>query len=194
METAIDRLGSLMQVSSFTSADAKARGVTASTLAYYVGCGVLERLAHGVYRAPASTLERDFRWEDLIMKVQTVKNGVICLVSALAVYDLTEEIPRQHWIAIRACTSLRHDPMIRSIRMHNLEVGRTQINLNDTLVPIFDRERTIVDSFRFLAVETAVKAFREALRNPSLFDIKKAYDYSKILRVNLRPYFLAMTI
>lgn len=49
------------------------------------------------------------------------------------------------------------------VRMRNLELGRTAIKIGNIILPIFDRERTIVDTFRYLGRETVLKALNIAL-------------------------------
>jgi predicted transcriptional regulator of viral defense system len=68
----------------------------------------------------------------------------------LAVYGLTEEIPRLHWIAVDHSTRHRADSSVKVVRMQNLMLGQTTIELGNVQLPIFDRERTIVDAFRAL--------------------------------------------
>src|SRR5262245_52665638 len=141
-KAALHQLGPLLKAPSFNTREARKAGVSAATLAHYVNRGDLERVAHGVYRAPTVPSGTDFRWEDLVTAARVVKDGVVCLISALALYELTDEIPRQHWIAIRNTTRHRGGPMIRVVRLQNLTLGRTQIKVGGTSLPIFDRERT----------------------------------------------------
>lgn len=194
--TALQQLGPLLHVPSFTSREAARLGVHPSTLAHYVKRGELERLARGVYRSTSAPSIEDFRWEDLATAARSVKDGVICLTSALALYGLTEEIPRQHWIAIRNTTRHRTGPSIRVVRMRNLDLGRTEIDMNGLHLPIFDRERTILDAFRYLGRETAIKALRSALtakKREERIDTEKVRKYAKRLRVQIEPYLLAVT-
>jgi predicted transcriptional regulator of viral defense system len=143
----------------------------------------------------SGTDNEDFRWEDLMSATQATKNGVICLTSALAIYGLTEEIPRQHWIAIRNSTRHRAASSTKVIRMRNIELGKTTIKMSGLTLPIFDRERTIIDSFRYLGVETALKALKAALskKGAEKIDPEKLRNYSKKLRFDIEPYLLAVT-
>lgn len=100
-KNALVKLKSLLHASHFTSKDTRLRGVSASTLAYYVKQNELMRIGQGIYRDVNAPVANDFRWEDLIEAMQRVKNGVIYLISALSLYHITEEMPSQHWIAIR---------------------------------------------------------------------------------------------
>ena len=123
--------------------------------------------------------------------MQKIKGGVICLISAMALYELTEEIPRQHWIAIPNQTSVRTGNDIRIVRMRNMELGRTEIQIEGITLPIFDRERCIIDSFRFLSRETAIKALKMALSKE--IDIEKMLKYGKIMRTNIQSFLLTAT-
>lgn len=195
-KNALYKLKPLLQRPSFTSREACLRGVSASTLAYYVKKNELTRIGHGIYRGTRAHVNDDFRWDDLIEAIQRVKEGVICLTSALALYDLTEELPTQHWIAIRNETVHRTLPTTKVVRMRNLTLGRTTIKVGNITLPIFDRERTIVDAFRYLGRETALKALKMALlkKGREKVDIEKIRKYAKKLRVKIEPFLIAMTL
>ena len=137
----------------------------------------------------------DFRWEDLTLTMRKIKNGVICLTTALAIYGLTDEIPRKHWIAIDNTTRHRADSSTKIVRMRNIELGKTTIKINSMRLSIFDRERTIVDAFRFLSIETAIKALRKglSLAGNEKLRIEKLRKYAKILRVKIDPYLLGVS-
>jgi predicted transcriptional regulator of viral defense system len=195
-KNALDKLKPLLLAPSFTSKEAHACGVSSSTLAYYVKQNELTRIGHGVYRGANAPVADDFRWEDLIEAMQRVKEGVICLTSALSLYHLTEEMPSQHWIAIRNETTHRAMPTTKVVRMRNLTLGKTTIKAGNVTLPIFDRERTIVDAFRYLGRETALKALKIALtkRGREKVDIEKIRQYAKKLRIKIEPFLIAMTL
>lgn len=134
------------------------------------------------------------RWTDLIEAVYATR-GTICLISALAIYDLTEELPRQHWIGIRHGTTAKGNHQIKIIRFRNMEIGRTEIKLEGVKVAIFDRERTLIDSFRLLSQETAIKALKIAIARggKNRIDLKKLESYAKKLRFDITPYLLSAT-
>src|SRR3990167_9059341 len=149
-KNALEKLKSLLSAPSFTSEEARLRGVSSSTLAYYVKQNELTRIGHGIYRGVNASVIDDFRWEDLIEAMQRVKEGVVCLTSALSLYHLTEEMPSQHWIAVNNTTRHRCMPPTKIIRMRNITLGKTKIKIGNVTLPIFNRERTIVDAFRYL--------------------------------------------
>lgn len=188
-------LAPLLKKPRFTCQEAAALGVISSTLAYYVKTGDLLRISRGVYRGLYAPSMEDFRWEDLTLTMCRIKNGVICLTTALAIYGLTDEIPRIHWIAIDNKTRHRADSTTKIVRMRNIELGKTTIKINSTELTIFDRERTIVDTFRFLSIETGIKALRKgfSLTGKEKLRIEKLRQYAKILRVKIDPYILGVT-
>jgi predicted transcriptional regulator of viral defense system len=184
----------LLKQPSFTSKEAKLLGVSAAALAHYVKAGKIKRIRRGVYQATDYQNSEAFRWEDLIEVVRSINGGVICLISALAVYGLTEEIPRQHWIGIRHGTSVRSNHLIKIVRFRDIELGKTKIELEGILVPIFDRERTLIDAFRLLSRETAIKALKIALSQggKNRIDLKKLEAYAKKLHVDIAPYLMSI--
>ncbi len=178
----------------FTTKEARALGIHPALLSYYAKKGIIKRLGRGVYQGteyPSSS----FQWIDLIEAVYGVHGGVICLISALAVYGLTDEIPRQHWVGVRHSTDVASGSQLKIVRFRNLELGKTTIELDGVIVPIFDRERTIVDAFRLLSRETAIKALKMALdrSGKQRLNLVKLQEYAKKLRVNIDPYLITVT-
>ncbi|MCH9627344.1 MAG: hypothetical protein S4CHLAM2_09810 [Chlamydiales bacterium] len=178
----------------FTSKEAKDLGIHPALLSYYVKKGVLKRLKRGVYQSPQGS-SLHFQWADLIEAVYGVNGGVVCLLSALAIYELTDDIPRQHWIGVRHGTDVRRRDDIKVVRFRNFELGKTSIELEGVAVPIFDQERTIVDAFRLLSREVAIKALKTALtlQGTRKLNLIKLQDYAKKLRVNIDPYLISVT-
>ncbi|MFW7377485.1 MAG: type IV toxin-antitoxin system AbiEi family antitoxin domain-containing protein [Oligoflexus sp.] len=166
-----------------------------SVLSYYVKKGILERIDRGVYRARDTDIDIDFMWEDLILAVKSVSSGVVCLISALVLYEMTDEIPRVHWIAIPHSSRAPKREGIKIVRMRNLELGRTTLDIGNQSISIFDRERTIIDAFRYLGQETAIKALKTGLqaKGKNKIQLKKLQLYAKELRLNIGPYLLAVT-
>src|SRR6185503_4636044 len=126
----------LLKKSLFTSKEARILGIHPANLSYYVKIGQLRRVSRGVYQVTANEEASSLRWGDLIEATYSIHGGVICLISALAIYDLTEEIPRQHWIAISHGTSTKAKYQIKIIRLRNIKLGKTEIELDGIIVPI----------------------------------------------------------
>ncbi len=107
-------------------------------------------------------------------------------------------MPLQNWIAIRNETVHRAMPNTKVVRMRNLTLGKTTIKIGSIILPIFNRERTIVDAFRYLGRESALKALKIALskkvKGAEKIDIAKIREYAKKLRVKIEPFLIAMTL
>ena len=188
-------LAPLLEKPYFTSREARDKGVHPAALSHYVKTGRLRRVRRGVYQSMNYQNPLAFQWEDLITAAYSVRGGVVCLISALAVYNLTEEIPRKHWIAIRHGTSAKPIPGVKIVRYRDLELGKTEIELEGTKVPIFDRERTIVDAFRVLSKEIAIKALKAAITQggKNRIDLVKLQEYAQRLQVDIGPYLMSVT-
>ena len=187
-------LNLLLKKPIFFAADARAVGIHPSRLSYYVKTHLIERVGRGVYRGAKATVDADFQWEDLIVISKSVPNGVVCLVSALAVYELTDEIPRVHWIAVSHATTAPKRERTRFIRMRDIRTGKTKFKLGNETIAIFDQERTIIDAFRYLSKEVAIKALKEAVKAKQIkFDMKKFQRYAKKFNLDLDTYILTVT-
>jgi len=120
---------------------------------------------------------------------------VVCLISALAIYELTDEIPRQFWIAVPHDSREPRRPLTKVVKVRDIKTGRTSIRLGQVNMKIFDRERTVIDSFRFLNKEIALKALKKYLEfRQQRPDIQKLFSYSKLFRTPIRKYVEAMML
>ena len=195
-QSALKTLGSLLKAPSFTRKQADALGVSSATLSHYVKTGKIERIARGVYRHSDAPTVDDIRWEDLVTAAQKVKGGVVCLISAMALYEVTQEMPREYWIAIKHGTTHKKERLVRLVRMRDIDLGKTTFKVQGIEIPIFDLERTIIDAFRLLDKETAIKALKAAMKRKGSekISVKKLEDYAKKLKVKITPYILSMTV
>jgi hypothetical protein len=103
---------------------------------------------------------------------------------------------REFWIAVPHATTSPSRENARIIRMRNISFGQTTIKIGSRKIKIFDRERTIIDAFRYLDKEIALKALKAYLKSSK--EKKPAIDkllrYAKRLRVDLIPYISAFTV
>ena len=188
-------INKLIELPSFTTKDAENHGCSRRMLSYYVKTGMFERIARGVYRATQyQTKDENLKWEDLAIAASNIKGGIICLVSALVYYELTDEMMREYWIAVKSDNTRVKFPMCNIIRMRNVELGVQEIKLAGIKVNIFDMERTIIDSFRLLRFETAMKALKlylnGSIKKP---DYNKLGTYIKELRASkVKDYIMAL--
>lgn len=179
----------------FTAAEARKAGIPSRMLSHFCKKGIIERISRGVYTGTQADLKIEFQWEDLALIAMSIPKGVICLVSALCYYDITDLIMREFWIAVPHASKSPQRPKTRIVRMRNIELGQTEIQIGDHSLKIFDRERTVVDAFRYLSQEVAIKALQAYLNLGKDYkpDLNKLVAYAKKLRVNIHPYILTLT-
>ena len=188
------QLEPFLNVPFFSAADAEKQEVPRHALAYLVKKGTLERIYPGAYRFSQYEPEVEFQWENLALVAASVPDGVICLISALCYHDLTDQIMREIWIAVPHESHPPKRPNTRIVRMRNIELGRIEITLGEYSVYIFDRERCVVDAFRYLSKEIAIKAIQRYFHTTKFkTEPKKLGAYAKTLRVNITPYILSYT-
>lgn len=188
-------LAPLLEKPFFTTFDASLVNIPSRMLSYFCDHEIIERISPGVFRGKESSRELDFDLEELIITAATIPKGVICLISALYIYGLTDQIMREHWIAVPNEVRAPKRDFIRVVRMRNTTLGKTSKTISGIEVSIFDKERTIVDAFRFLSDEIAIKALKEYL-SPSAKEkpnLTKLFAYGKALRVKIHPYIMALT-
>ena len=179
----------------FSSVGGKRAGIPSRMLAYFCSKGQIERIDRGIYKIKHIDFHHDFEWEDLAITALSITNGAICLISALCYYGLTDEIMREFWIAVPHSTTSPSRDNTHIVRMRNISLGQTTVKIGNEQVRIFDRERTIVDAFRYLDQETALKALQAYLKEKTVKpNIDKLLKYAKKLRVKLIPYISAFTL
>ena len=149
----------------------------------------------GLYRVAEASSGVDLDFEELVLTAPSIPKGVVCLISALCYYNLTDQIMREYWIAIPNTDKSPKRPHTRIVRMRNMSLGLTTVKMGKYKVKIFDRERTIVDAFRYLSDEIAIKALQAYLKLSSQqkVDLPKLSRYAKTLRININPYIMPLT-
>ena len=185
----------LLEQPLITTKAAKEAQVSNALLDYYCKQGKLTKVGRGLYINNEHSPQIDFEWEDLVYNVLSISNGVVTGISALALYELTEEIARFHWIAVPNATSKGDRANVKLIRVRNIELGCTTIKIGDVDVPIFDVERTLVEAFKLTSIETSIKALKMAFAPGSKHkpDTKKMMAYARKLRVKIAPYLMMVT-
>lgn len=143
-------------------------GITSATVSRLERDGTIVRLSRGLYQLPDSPLHAH---HTLAEASKLVPKGVICLASALAFHDLTDQIPSKVWIAIgrkdwRPRVSY---PPLRIARFSNQELrtGVETHSIEGTLVPVFGVAKTLSDVFRYrkiVGTNLAIEGLRAALK------------------------------
>jgi len=145
-----------------------AEGVAATTMARLLADGTVLRLSRGLYQLADADLDGH---HDLAEATKRVPKGVICLISALAYHELTDQMPRKVWMAIglKDWNPVEHGPRLRIVRMSDrlLQSDIETRMIENVRVSMFTIPRTLVDCFRHrksVGINIAVEALRETLR------------------------------
>jgi predicted transcriptional regulator of viral defense system len=172
-------------------------GISPRTLYALRDAGVLEALARGLFRlADLPPLSNP----DLVIVAHKIPQGVVCLVSALAFYELTTHIPHAVDLALESGSTRPRlaFPPIRVFWFSGAawSQGEEQHELDGTPVRIYGPEKSIADAFKFrhrLGTDLALEALK-AYRTHSGFDVNKLLHYARICRVEqvISPYLEAL--
>ena len=178
--------------------DLKAAGIDAPTIARAVRAGVIVRAGRGLYQLPGVELDAQ---SALAEASKRVPRGVICMISALAYHQLTDQMPRQVWMAIGA-KSWRPTvdyPPLRIVRFRSpyLEYGIERHVISGVEVPIYSIPKSLADAFRsrrFVDRSVAVECLRNALeqRSATPAQIARAAEDCGAWR-QMQPYLEALT-
>jgi predicted transcriptional regulator of viral defense system len=167
VDAALDRLRALGPV--FRSRDAVAAGVSWRDLYALRDRGEILELSRGLYQLAEAAGGGDV---DFVAVCGRAPHGTICLNSALAYWNLSDEIPAEVHVAVPAGS---HRPVIDypPTRVHvfhaaTFDLGRLEVaGERGERFWISDRERTVADAFRLrhlLGEEVAHAALRRYLQ------------------------------
>lgn len=158
---------------------------------------LLTQLSRGLYRlANMPSLENP----DLVTVSRRVPGGVLCLISALALHELTTQIPHEVYVALKmgARVPRLDNPPLRVFHFSGkaFTEGIEERKVDGITFRVYSREKTLADCFKYrnvVGLDTAL----EALRNYWRSKWKKTDEltrFSKICRVErvMAPYLEAV--
>ena len=168
------------------SADFVAAGMRAVDVVNLCNAGYLDRIRHGYYQlAEADTTSEEQLLATLIPK------GIVCVESALFHYGYSDFAPRKWSIAVpRSMSRTKLDVDALALQTYYVqseiyELGRITDDFDGVMLPVYDRERTICDCFKYrsrLDNEIFNKALN-AYANDSKKNPQNLSAYAKKLRV-----------
>ncbi|MDR7314881.1 type IV toxin-antitoxin system AbiEi family antitoxin domain-containing protein [Brevibacillus nitrificans] len=128
--------------------------------------GEIIRIKQGLYRY--SKYEGN-HYDEFVEVSKIIPKGVMCLLSALAYYELTTYNPWEYQIAIYRGTkkpSLPDYPPIKVVYFSETQYqyGIDEIEIDGNKVKIYDREKTICDIIRYRE-KIGIDVMKEGLRN-----------------------------
>jgi len=175
-------------------ADALRAGIHRNTLYQMVDNNLLERVSRGLYRR---TDTPPLVNPDLVTVAAKIPKGVICLISALSLHELTTQIPHEVYVAIsRDTTTLPRleYPPIRSFRFSGnaFTEGIEKVSIDGFEIPVYCREKTIADCFKFrnqIGLDTVIEAIKFYKTQPKR-NVQALLDYAAVCRISktIRPY------
>ncbi len=176
----------------------KVNGITAATIGRMVRGGDVIRLARGLYQLTDAPLDAK---HSLTEAAKRVPRGVVCLVSALAYHELTDQLPRAVWMAIgtRDWMPKEGRPAMRIVRFTDalLTDDVITVHIENVPVKVFGVAKTIADCFRHrrkigqtIALEGLQKALRQRKASPA--EIARHAERGGVTTV-VRPYLEALT-
>ena len=177
--------------------EALACGVTRYTLYALKDRGVVEQITRGIYRLRELPPLGN---PDLVTVSLRFPKAVICLVSALSWHDITTQIPHEVSVAVpkdSRTPSLDYPPIkAHKFSREAYEPGIEEHLLDGASVKIYNREKTLVDCFKFrnkLGMDVVLEALKlhKARNGLNLGELLK---YARICRVEkvMRPYLEAI--
>jgi len=172
-------------------------GVHPRTLYAMRDAGMLEQLGRGLFRL--SDLP-PLGNPDLVAVGLRVPEAVICLISALAVHEITTQIPHEVHIALRRGAEsprLEHPPVrVFWFTGTAFDEGIETRELDGVGIRVYGAAKTVADCFKYrnkLGLEVALEALKLYLRRRA-GSIDDLVRYARVCRVEkvIRPYVEAL--
>lgn len=168
-------------------------GIHPRTLYELLEEGVIERLSRGVYRlADLAPLGNP----DLVSVSKRVPEGVFCLISALAFFEITTQVPHEIYIAVGRDSRppIIDYPPVRVFRFkkETFEEGIKTYTIDRYPIRIYTPEKTLADCFKYrnkIGMDTVIEALRLYSERKKV-KVNELTHFAKICRVEkvMRPY------
>lgn len=173
--------------------EAKQYGIAPATLYRLRNQGVIAPMARGLYRLAESP---PLTHPDLIIVARKIPQAVICLISALAVHELTDQIPHVVDFALpRGAESPRLEWPPNHLTWFSGAAfweGIETRNISGSNIRVYCPEKTIADCFKYrnkIGLDVVLAALRR-YRDSRHFRADNLMHYARICRVHnvMQPY------
>lgn len=172
-------------------------GFNKALLKISLDSGRINKIDRGLYRLSEGD---SFSNPDLVAISIKATKGVVCLLSALAFYEATTEIPQFVDIAIPRgahANKIKYPP-VRFYRFapEAWKAGIEEYKIRDRKIKVYNLAKTIADCFKFrnkIGMDVARDALKTAIAEKGIKP-KEIMHYAKICRVDkiLKPILEAM--
>ena len=143
-------------------------GISPSTIKRMVEKGEIKRVSRGLYQLKDPDCEF---WSCFSPIAKKIPNGVICLLSALSYYNLTDWLVPKVWVAVGRDSwvpkEYRKKVHIHRFSDQMLTQCVTSHKIEGVDVKIFNVPKTVVDCFRYMnyvGTDVALEGLENALR------------------------------
>jgi len=191
-------LGLVKQAGILRPRDLEQHGIPRQYLRLLELGGQVQRIGRGLYvLADAEFTET----HSIAEACKRVPKGVVCLLSALRLHELTTQLPHEVWLAIdeKARKPKQSQPLLRIVRFSGaaLNFGIQQRRFEGVPVRFYDAAKTVADCFKYrnkIGLDVAIEALRDCWRKKKA-TMGQLHRAAKVCRVAavMRPYMESLT-
>ncbi len=160
--------------------------------------GLIRRVARGVYFLPDV---EPSAYQTIAEVAKRVPSGVMCLLTALQLHEMTTQMPHQVWLAIEPTKRRPKEPSLPIRLFHfsgeSFRAGIEEREIERVKVQVYNPAKTVADCFKFrnkIGLDVAIEALRDCQRQRKCSN-DDLYHFAKVCRVwnVMRPYMEAMS-
>ena len=168
-------------------------GVHRRTLYYMRDEGIVTAIQRGVYQLTES---EPLSNPDLVIVAKKIPEARICLISALSIQEMTDEIPHKVHIALPRSSwrpELDYPPLkVYLFSDETINSGLQTKTIDGIKIKIFNPAKTIADCFKFrnqIGLDVAIEALKRGISEGKA-SYKEIVEYARLCKVEkvIRPY------
>lgn len=168
-------------------------GIHERTLYHMRDEGMVTTIQRGVYQLSES---EPLSNPDLVIVAKKIPEARICLISALSIHEMTDEIPHKVHIALPRSSwkpELDNPPLkVYRFSKETINSGLQSQTIDGVEVKVFNPAKTIADCFKFrnqIGLDVAIEALKQGVNDgkATYSDIVKYAKLCKVERV-IKPY------
>ena len=160
--------------------------------------GVLDRPSRGLYVLPNSEPSEH---RTIVEACKLVPKGIVCLLTALRIHELTTQSPFEVWMAIgeKARRPKIDYPPLRIVRHsgQSLLYGIETRKIEGVKISVYSPAKTVADCFKYrnkIGLDVAIEALRDC-RHQKKATNDEIWRAAKVCRMTnvMRPYMESIT-
>jgi len=168
-------------------------GIHRRTLYHMRDEGMVKAIQRGVYQLTES---EPLSNPDLVIVAKKIPEARICLISALSIHEMTDEIPHKVHIALPRSSwqpELDYPPLkVYRFSETTINSGLQTRTIDGIEIKIFNPAKTIADCFKFrnqIGLDVAIEALKRGI-NEGKATYVNIFKYSEMCRVKnvIQPY------